>query len=72
MDCNIICNKENILLKKNNINKNFILELNVSNNNLNLKNIISFKIYDLMAELNKDVIEKIEIFDTNTKNKKDI
>ena len=69
---NIICDKENIILKKNKENKNFILELSVTNNNIIIKNIITFKIYELMAELNKDIIEKIEIIDTDLENKKKI
>ncbi len=67
---NIICDKENIILKKNKENKNFVLELSLTNDNIIIKNIITFKIYELMAELNKDIIEKIEIIDTDLENKK--
>ena len=69
---NIICDKQNIILKKNKENKNFLLELTLVNNNIDIKKIISFKIYELMAELNKDTIEKIVIKDTELKYKKKI
>tara|TARA_B100000767_G_scaffold187258_1_gene174657 strand:+ start:312 stop:866 length:555 start_codon:yes stop_codon:yes gene_type:complete len=69
---NIICDKQNIILKKNKENKNFLLDLTLVNNNIDIKKIISFKIYELMAELNKDTIEKIVIKDTELKYKKKI
>jgi|TARA_B110000003_G_C16591852_1_gene512167 hypothetical protein len=69
---NIICDKHNIILKKNKENKNFILELMMVNNNIDIKKIITFKIYELMAELNKDIIEKIEIEDTHLEDKKNV
>ena len=69
---NIICDKQNIILKKNKKNKNFLLDLTLVNNNIDIKKIISFKIYELMAELNKDTIEKIVIKDTELKYKKKI
>ena len=42
------------------------------NNNIDIKKIITFKIYELMAELNKDIIEKIEIEDTHLEDKKNV
>ena len=67
---NIICDKQNIILKKNKENKNFLLELTLVNNNIDIKKIINFKIYELMSELNKDIIEKILIEDTELEDKK--
>ena len=58
---NIICDKQDIVLKKNKESKNFFLELTLVNNNIDIKKIINFKIYELMSELNKDIIEKILI-----------
>ena len=69
---NIICDKQNIILKKNKENKNFLLELTLVNNNIDIKKIINFKIYELMSELNKDIIEKILIEDTEFEDKKKI
>ena len=69
---NIICDKQKIILKKNKENKNFLLELTLVNNNIDIKKIISFKIYELMSELNKDIIEKILIEDTEMEDKKNI
>ena len=69
---NIICDKQNIILKKNKENKNFLLELTLVNNNIDIKKIINFKIYELMSELNKDIIEKILIEDTELEDKKKI
>jgi hypothetical protein len=69
---NIICDKQNIILKKNKENRNFLLELTLVNNNIDIKKFIGFKIYELMSELNKDIIEKIVIEDTELENKKKI
>tara|TARA_B100000902_G_scaffold167864_1_gene162579 strand:+ start:1018 stop:1569 length:552 start_codon:yes stop_codon:yes gene_type:complete len=69
---NIICDKQDIVLKKNKESKNFFLELTLVNNNIDIKKIINFKIYELMSELNKDIIEKILIEDTELEDKKKI
>jgi len=56
----LVCDKEDMTLKRNDDNNAFTLAFTVRNNNISLRNIINFKIYELMFALNKDVIEKID------------
>ena len=56
----LVCDKENMILKRNDENNAFTLAFTVKNDNISLRNIINFKIYELMFALNKDVIEKID------------
>lgn len=60
-DFKMVCNKENIHLKRDKVNNMFLLQLNASNSNINLYDIVNFNIYRVLYELNKDKIEKIEI-----------
>ena len=60
-DFKVVCNKENIHLKKDKINNMFLLQLNANNQNINFYDIINFNIYGVLYELNKDKLEKIEI-----------
>jgi hypothetical protein len=56
-----VCDKENIVLKKNKENNNaFSLEFDVMNPNIMLRKLIDLKLYQLMFELNKDVLERVE------------
>jgi len=57
----IVCNKHDIILRKIQKGKTYSLDFNLKNPNIKLQNVINFKLYDLIAELNKDVVEKIEI-----------
>lgn len=58
----LVCKKKDIYLYK--IEKNnkiyFEIESIITNNNIIIKNLVNFKLFDLMAELNKDIIEKHE------------
>lgn len=63
-DDSIVCNKHNIILRRNKNSKTYSLDFKLQNTNINLKNIINFKLYELIAELNKDVVEKIEVINT--------
>lgn len=57
----LVCDKENIVLKKNKENNNaFSLEFDVMNPNIMLRKLIDLKLYQLMFELNKDVLERVE------------
>ena len=56
----IVCNKDDILLTKKKGTNCFSLQFNVKNPNIVLKNLIKPSIYDLIYELNKDVVERIE------------
>ena len=69
-NCKIICNKGDISLSKK--EKYFNINFNLKNNNINLNNFLNFKIYELLFELNKDIIEKIEFIDNKINNSLDI
>jgi len=68
----IVCNKHDIILRKIQNGKNYSLDFNLKNPKIKLQNIINFKLYDLIAELNKDVVEKIEIINNVSDNIIDI
>ena len=57
----ILCNKENIYLSKDKEKNMYLLEFKVKNPKIFIPNLINFKIYELLFELNKDVIESVEI-----------
>ena len=56
----LVCKKKDInlykFIKDNKIQ--FELDFNVNNNKILLKNIVNFKLFELIAELNKDIIDK--------------
>lgn len=72
MDNAIVCNKHDIILRKIIRGQTYSIEFNLQNDNIILRNIINFKIYDLIAELNKDVVEKIETIKEINDNERDI
>ena len=58
----IICSKKDILLTLNNNTKFYNLDFNTSCD-IDLQKYTNFNIYKLLFELNKDIIESIEIID---------
>jgi hypothetical protein len=56
-----ICSKNDVVLQKNKINKNFIINFFIENKNIDISKVIDFSIYKLIGELNQDVLENIEI-----------
>lgn len=56
-----VCGKYDINLSKNKINNNFILDFSIENPNINVYNIVNFSLYKLIADLNEDILERIEI-----------
>tara|TARA_Y100000996_G_scaffold20048_1_gene14797 strand:- start:6371 stop:6949 length:579 start_codon:yes stop_codon:yes gene_type:complete len=64
----IICNKDNIILKRNEDFDTFSMSFEIKNKNINLTKIINLKLYTLLYELNKDVIEKVDILSETDKN----
>tara|TARA_B100000902_G_C27313621_1_gene919922 strand:- start:1396 stop:1947 length:552 start_codon:yes stop_codon:yes gene_type:complete len=62
----VLCKKHDIVLKKIKNEKLFTLEFISSNKNIDVKNIIDIHLYRVIAEINKDIIEKIDIFDDDT------
>jgi len=57
----IVCNKEDMILKVNKEENIYMLDFETKNNNFDLDKLMDFKIYQLIQKLNEDVIEKIEI-----------
>lgn len=68
----IICSKKNILLTFNNNSKNYNLNFYTSSSNIDLQKYTNFDIYKLLFELNKDIIESIEIIDLLSENEANI
>jgi hypothetical protein len=56
----LICEKHNIKLYKVEDKQNvfFVIECDINNNNIILKNLVNLKLFDLIFELNKDIIDK--------------
>ena len=57
----VICNKDNIILRRNEELNTFSLSFGIKNDKIQLRKIINLKLYTLLYELNKDIIEKVEI-----------
>ncbi len=68
----IICKKKNLLLTLNNNTKNYNLNFDTTFSAKNLQNYTNFNIYKLLFELNKDIIESIEIIDLLSENQANI
>ena len=62
----LVCNKENMILKVNKEDNIYMLDFETKNNNFNLDDLMDFKIYNLIQKLNEDIIEKIEILKQNS------
>lgn len=57
----VICSKDNMLLRKNTEIKLFSLEYLIENPNFDITTILNANIHKLLYEVNKDIIEHIEI-----------
>jgi hypothetical protein len=68
----IICSKKDIFLTLNNNTKNYNLIFNTLSSNIDLQKYTNFNIYKLLFELNKDIIESIEIIDLLSDDKANI
>ena len=66
----ILCKKHDIILKRINNEKMFTLEFISSNKNIKIKNIVDINLYKVIAEINKDIVERVDIFDDDTDNVK--
>lgn len=60
---NTICNKHDIILKHDKNNDLFTIEFSVSNPNIEIRKLFGVGLYKVMAEINKDIIEKIDFID---------
>lgn len=68
----IICSKKDIFLTLNNNTKNYNINFNTLSSNIDLQKYTNFNIYKLLFELNKDIIESIEIIDLLSDNEANI
>ncbi len=68
----IICSKKDMILSLNNDNKNYKLNFNTISSNIDLQKYTNFNIYKLLFQLNKDIIESIEIIDSISENEANI
>ena len=71
-DFKTICNKENIFLNKDKINNSFLISFHLENKNKNIDDFISLEMYDLLYNLNKDTIDKIQIKNRISNNEVDV
>ena len=58
---NILCDKYGVKLKKNKINKRLVLELSCVNEKYKIQEIVNINIYNLIAKINSDLLDKVEI-----------
>lgn len=68
----IICSKKNILLTFNDNNKHYNLNFQTVTNNFNIEKYTNFNIYKLLFELNKDLIDSIQIINQISDNKANV
>ena len=57
----VICSKDNMLLRKNTEMKLFSLEYLIENSKCNITSLLNVNMHNLLYEVNKDIIERIEI-----------
>lgn len=62
----VVCNKQNMPLKINKEENTYMLDFEVQNNNFDLNKLMDFQIYNLIKQLNQDIIEDIEIISQPT------
>ena len=58
----IICNKQDMILKVNKETKNYTLDFEI-NNNINLDQLSNIKIYEIIGQLNNNLIDKVELLE---------
>ena len=61
-----ICNKHDILLRRNKNLNNYKLLFQAKNTNIQIGNLINFKLYELLGTLNKDIIESIKVINVHS------
>jgi hypothetical protein len=55
----IICDKDNVILRRNEELNTFSLAFGLKNEKIQLSKIINLKLYTLLYELNKEIIESV-------------
>ena len=68
----IICSKKNIMLTLDNDTRIHHIHFTIPSNHFDIQNYTNFTIYELLFELNKDVVESIEITKQYSENKADV
>ena len=70
LDTKTICNNNNIILNRNKITEEYAITFKILNGNIRVSSIVTLHLYELLYELNKDIIERFEIinFNENTLN----
>ena len=61
-----VCNKHDILLRRNKNLNNYKLLFQAKNTNIQIGNLINFKLYELLGTLNKDIIESIKVINVHS------
>lgn len=57
----VICDKHDIILKKDKKNKIFSIDMEIKNPNIILPEVLQIKLYDVLAKINSKYIEKMEL-----------
>ena len=57
----VVCNKEDVVLIKDDDNSNYRIIFNAHNSNFPIKAIVGLKLYTLLYELNRDIIHTFKI-----------
>lgn len=61
----ILHNKDNIILTKNTIDESYNLKMIFNSNKITLQQIYNFNLYYLLFELNKDILENVDVKELN-------
>lgn len=69
LDTKSICNKDNVILNRNKITQEYAITFQILNDNIKVSSIITLHLYQLLYELNKDIIERFEIINLNENEK---
>ena len=65
LDTKTICHKDNVILNRNKTNEEYAITFKVSNSNITVSSIVTLHLYQLLYELNKDIIEHFKIINFN-------
>ena len=66
-----VCNKYDILLTKNKDTDVFTIQFSMINNKVDISKLMSFSIYDLIKDLNSDLLDRLEIKEKHSQYMKD-
>lgn len=69
LDTKTICNNNNIILNRNKITEEYAITFKILNGKIRVSSIVTLHLYELLYELNKDIIERFEIINFNENEK---